>query len=195
MLSVAMGMPERLTNINWVDYLFLVVLVYSVLSGAWIGFLAECLSLAGVAAGTIIAGITYSGAGNWLAHAGVPPDARDWAGFVAVFVLVSLVFRLVSIKARTVASVLVAGRANQLAGAVIGLIAGAMICLFSFVTVAYFDVGKVIDPLHSSQIAQNSKGLVREFITLLPEKMHKVPWPCDTESETVFYGTCYITAS
>ena len=103
MLSVVMGMPERLTNINWVDYLFLVVLVYSVLSGAWIGFFAECLSVAGVAAGTILAGITYNGAGSLLAHVGVPPDARDWAGFVAVFVLISLVFRLVSIKARKVA--------------------------------------------------------------------------------------------
>ncbi len=195
MLSIVVSLPDGLTHLNWVDYLFLVVLVYSVLSGAWIGFFAECVSLAGVAAGTVVAGLTYHDAGKLLANVGVPEDARDWAGFVAVFVVVSLVFRLCSVKAHRLSAVMVPGRSNQLAGGLVGVIAGAMICLFALVTVAYFQVGKVVDPLYDSQIAQHSKGLVQEFVTLLPAKMHKVPWPCETNSQTIFYGTCYIETS
>ena len=195
MVSVVLNVPDGFTHLNWVDYLFLVVLVYSVLSGAWIGFFAECLSLAGVAGGTFAAGLTYHDAGKLLAHVNVPEDARDWAGFVAVFVAISLVCRLFSIKAHKLSSVLVAGQANQLAGGLMGVIVGSIICLFALVTVSYFQVGKVVDPLYNSQIAQNSKGLVQEYVTLLPVKMHKVPWPCPTASDKTYYGTCYIVGS
>ena len=195
MVSVVLNMPDGLKHLNWVDYLFLVVLVYSVLSGAWVGFFAECLSLAGVAAGTFVAGLTYHGAGKLLGNLNVPADARDWAGFVAVFVLISFVFRVCSVKARNVSSALVAGKPNQLAGALMGFLVGCIICLFALVTVAYFQVGKVTDPLHESQIAQNSTGLIKEYGTMLPEKMHKLQWPCATSSAKTYYGTCYIIGS
>jgi uncharacterized membrane protein required for colicin V production len=175
MVAVAVSVPYGLAHLNWVDFVFLVVLVYSVLSGAWIGFFAECVSLAGVAAGTFVAGLTYSNVGSMLNHAGVPAKAQDWAGFVAVFVVVSFIFRFFSVKSRRLSKVLVVGISNELAGAMLGLIVGAIICLFAIVTVAYFNVGSFVDPLHQSQIALHTKNLVEEYVTMLPMKMHMVP--------------------
>jgi uncharacterized membrane protein required for colicin V production len=175
MLSIAISVPDGFKHLNWVDYVFLVVLVYSVVSGAWVGFFAECVSVAGVAVGTLAAGVTYHATGSALAHVGVPGDARDWAGFVTVFVVISLVFRVCSIKARTLSRVFVRGLPNQVAGGLLGLIVGAMICLFMVVTVAYFQVGKLGDPVLHSQIAINCKSLVKEYVPLLPQKMHAIP--------------------
>jgi len=42
------NLTDWVTHLNWVDFVFLVVLVYSMLTGAWLGFLAECLSVAGL---------------------------------------------------------------------------------------------------------------------------------------------------
>jgi uncharacterized membrane protein required for colicin V production len=175
MVVLALSVPDGIQHMNWVDYVFLVVLVYSVVSGAWVGFFAECLSVAGVAGGTFIAGISYNGAGQLLGHAGVPSDARDWAGFAAVFLAISLAFRLSSIKARALSKVWVQGISNELAGGLLGLLVGAMICLFATVTVGYFHVGKVSDPVHNSQIVANCKNLIQEYVTMLPQKMHDIP--------------------
>jgi len=56
----------------------------------------------------------------------------------------------------------------------LGIIVGSMICLFAFVTVTYFHVGKVYDPTVKSQIVMNSKNIEQEFVTLLPLKMHTI---------------------
>ncbi len=177
--------PDGLKHLNWIDYTFLVVLIYSALSGAWIGFMAECVSLAGVAAGTFVAGLTYHDVGKWLGNLSVPENARDWAGFVAVFVVISLVFRLASVKARRLSKVMVQGIANEIAGGLLGLIVGAFICLFAFVSVTYFHdthdkknaqfLNKLYNPMVNSQIVINSKNIEQEFVTLLPTKMHTIP--------------------
>jgi uncharacterized membrane protein required for colicin V production len=176
--------PDGLKHLNWVDYTFLVVLIYSALSGAWIGFMAECVSLAGVAAGTFVAGLTYHDVGKWLSNISVPENSRDWVGFIAVFVVISLVFRLASVKARKLSKVMVQGIANELAGGLLGLIVGAFICLFAFVAVGFFHdpkdkgnaqfIDKLYSPLVNSQIVINSKNLEQEFVTLLPTKMHTI---------------------
>jgi membrane protein required for colicin V production len=174
MLAASYAMPDGLTHLNWVDYAFLVILIYSAVSGAWIGFMAECVSFAGVVAGTVVAGLIYHETGKLLGNAGVPKDARDWAGFVAVFVIISLVFRLASIKGRRLSKVMVRGVTSGLAGGLLGLLVGGVLCLFILVAVVYFHIGKVYDPVQHSQIATNSKNLVQEFVTLLPDKMHHI---------------------
>jgi membrane protein required for colicin V production len=174
MLAASYAMPDGLTHLNWVDYAILVILIYSALSGAWIGFMAECVSIAGVVLGTLAAGLTYHDAGKLLGNLSVPSDARDWAGFVTVFVIISLAFRLASIKGRRLSRIMVQGFANELAGGLLGLLVGGILCLFVLVAVVYFHIGRVYDPVHHSQIAINSKNLVQEFVTLLPDKMHHI---------------------
>jgi uncharacterized membrane protein required for colicin V production len=182
---------DWLTHLNWVDYLFMVIIVYSVITGVWIGVMAECVSLAGVAAGVFVAGLTYNGAGSLLGHLGVPSDARDWAGFVAVFVLISLIFRIAAIFARKLSNVMIRGWSNRVAGGLLGLLVGAMLCLFILTTAAYFHVGKslpiahcynkdpaqclVSESMSQSKIATASTDWLREFVTLLPVKMHTIP--------------------
>jgi uncharacterized membrane protein required for colicin V production len=195
--STMHDLVDWLTHLNWVDYGFMVIIVYSVITGVWIGVMAECISLAGVAAGVFVAGLTYDGAGSLLGHLGVPGDARDWAGFVAVFVIISLIFRVAAIFARKLSNVMVRGWSNRVAGGLLGLFVGAMLCLFILTTAAYFHVGKSIplahcytplfatkevaaqclvsEPMAHSKIATASTSWLSEFVTLLPVKMHTIP--------------------
>ena len=166
---------DWVTHMNWVDFVFLVVIVYSVVTGAWLGFMAECLSLAGVAAGTLIAGLTYSSVGSLLGRLGVPSYARDWVGFVTVFVVVSLAFRIAAISTRRLSRIMIRGWSNTVAGGLIKLLVGSILCLYVIVTIAYFQVGHLVDPLHSSKIAASSTSWLKEYVGLLPAKMHTIP--------------------
>lgn len=166
---------DWVTHMNWVDFVFLVVVVYSVVTGAWLGFMAECVSLAGVATGTLVAGLTYDRVGTLLGHVKVPADARDWVGFVLVFVILSALFRGGAFAARNLSRLMIRGWSNSVAGALIGLLVGAIICLFAVVTVAYFQVGHLVDPLLHSKIAAASTSWLKEYEGLLPLKMHVIP--------------------
>lgn len=180
---------DWITHMNWVDFVFLVVIVYSVVTGAWIGFMAECVSLAGVALGVLVAGITYNGAGTLLGHLGIAKEARDWVGFAAVFVLISLAFRLGAIFARKISQVMIRGWSNKVAGGLMGLLVGSVLCLTALVTVAYFGVGSpvnaaghltkvggpLVDPVDHSKIALQSSAWLQEYVGLLPAEMHHIP--------------------
>jgi len=166
---------DWLSHMNWIDFLFLVVVVYSVVTGAWLGFMAECVSLAGVALGVLIGGVTYSGVGSLLGHLNVPKDARDWAGFVTVFLVISLAFRVGALLARKLSRVMIRGWSNSVAGGLLGLLVGSMLCLTALVTVAYFKVGSFMDPLTHSKLAAQSGDWLKEYVGLLPAAMHHIP--------------------
>ncbi len=162
-------------HLNWVDYMLLVIVVYSVVTGAWIGFMAECISLAGILAGVVGAGQVYNGVGTLLGHAGVPKDARDWAGFVGTFALIFMVSRVLSVLARKLSQIMVRGPVNILAGGVLGVLSGALICLFIITAVTYFQIGKIYDPMMHAQLTMKTTNWLSEFVTLLPDKMHHIP--------------------
>jgi membrane protein required for colicin V production len=173
--STVHDLVDWITHMNWVDFLILVVMVYSVLTGAWLGFMSECVSLAGVALGVLVAGITYNGAGSLLGHIGVPKDARDWVGFVTVFVLISLVFRVGALFGRKLSRTMAKGWSNNVVGGLFGILVGGIICLFAIVTVAYFEVGPFVDPVHNSKIATQSSNWLGTFVGLLPKEMRHSP--------------------
>jgi uncharacterized membrane protein required for colicin V production len=162
-------------HLNWVDYLFLVIAVYSVLTGAWVGFMAECITIGGILIGTIVAGQVYQGFGHFLGHAHVPKDAQDWAGFVAAFTIIFVIMSVGAILARKLSRIMVRDTVNKLAGAVIGLLSGAMLCLFIVVAVAYFHIGKMYTPLIQAQLPMKTTGWLTEFVTLLPNKFQHIP--------------------
>jgi uncharacterized membrane protein required for colicin V production len=169
------NLVDWVTHMNWVDFLFLVIIVYSVVTGAWLGFMAECVSLAGVAVGTLVAGLTYSSVATFLGHLRVPVYARDWVAFVLVFVVVSAIFRVGAFAARNLSRLMIRGWSNSVAGALIGLLVGAVLCLYAVVTVSYFQVGHLLDPLLHSKIAASSTSWLKEYEGLLPTKMHVIP--------------------
>jgi uncharacterized membrane protein required for colicin V production len=160
---------------NWADFVFLVVIVYSTVTGAWLGFLAEALSVAGVLAGTVVAGVAYTSVASSLGRLGIPPGSRPWIGFVACFVVVSLIFRLVALRARRISHLMAMGWTNAVTGALLGVLAGGGICLFAIVTVLFFHVGTLSTAIHQSQIATSSGAWLTEFTILLPAQMQQVP--------------------
>ena len=158
-------------HLNWVDYLFLVIAVYSVITGAWVGFMAECITIGGIIVGVIVAGQVYHDFGKLLGHLNVPKDARDWAGFVGACAIIFLLFRSLSVFARKISRLMVRDTVNSLAGAVLGALSGAMICLFIVTAVSYFHIGRIYTPMTQAQLPYKTTSWLTEFETLLPAKM------------------------
>jgi membrane protein required for colicin V production len=163
------------SQLNWVDFVFIAILAYSVITGYWIGFLAEVVSLAGVLAGVATAGAAYIVAGTLLGLLGVPKGVHDCLGFILVFLVVSLVFRIASIRVLRASRRTIQGLSNRAAGALIGLLVGGMLCMLVLVTVIYFRMDGLVDPVQHAQLAQDSTRWLGEFVRLLPANMHQLP--------------------
>ena len=166
---------DWLTHMNWVDFVFLLIVVYSVVTGYWLGFLGEAVTLAGVAAGTLVAGLIYPSVGDLAGTLGVAKESRNWVGFVAVYLALAISFRICSLLARNISKVMVRGWSNGAAGALVGVLVGMMNVLFIIVTVAYFHLGHVDDPVHHSKIALASTDWLKEYVGLLPKEMQVIP--------------------
>jgi membrane protein required for colicin V production len=163
------------SQLNWVDFVFIAILAYSVITGYWIGFLAEVVSLVGVIAGVVAAGALYTDAGNLLGLLGVPRGVHDCLGFILVFLVVSLIFRVASIRVLRASRRAIQGLSNRAAGALIGLLIGGMLCMLALVTVSYFRMDGLMQPMHHARLAQDSTRWLGEFVRLLPNKMHQLP--------------------
>lgn len=163
------------SQLNWVDFLFIAILAYSVITGYWIGFLAEAVSLIGVIAGVAAAGAAYPGAGALLALLGVPKGVHDCLGFILVFLVISLIFRVASVRVLRTSRRAIQGLSNRAAGALIGLLTGGMLCMLVLVTVIYFRMDNLLQPMEHARLARDSTRWLAEFVRLLPAKMHHLP--------------------
>ncbi|HVA91714.1 MAG TPA: CvpA family protein [Chloroflexota bacterium] len=171
-----------LHHLNWVDYVFLVIAIYSIITGAWVGFMAECVTIGGILVGTVVAGQVFHNFGVLLGHVGLPKDARDWGGFVAAFTIIFVLFLAFSVFARNLSRLMVRDTVNKLAGAMLGALSGALICLFIVCASSYFHIGKIYTPMTQAQLPHKTTSWLGEFVTLLPNKMQHIQ-DCFPESD------------
>jgi uncharacterized membrane protein required for colicin V production len=163
------------SQLNWVDFVFIAIIAYSVITGYWVGFLAEVVSLTGVIAGVTTAGVAFTVVGSVLGLLGVPEGTQDCLGFIMVFLAVSLVFRVASVRVLRTSRRVIQGLANRAAGALVGLLIGSMLCMLMLVVVIYFKVGNLVDPIEHARLAQGSTQWLREFVRMLPANMQHIP--------------------
>ncbi|HEY8284226.1 MAG TPA: CvpA family protein [Chloroflexota bacterium] len=182
MLAVGSIDSSWLHQLNWVDYLFLVIVVYNTLTGAWVGFMAQCVTIGGIIVGTVAASQVFHNFGLLLGHVGLPKDARDWGGYVAAFTIIFVLFLAFSVLARKISRLMVRDTVNKLAGAVLGVLSGTLICLFMVTAVSYFHIGKIYTPMIQAQLPHKTSSWLAEFVTLLPNKMQHIQ-DCFPESD------------
>jgi membrane protein required for colicin V production len=111
---------------NWVDWVFLVVLLASVLAGIHKGLIRTVFSLAGVVVGFVAASREGGGVAlvcqNWMSR-----EAAQVCGFVIVFVGVVVVFALAAWLLRKILQGLSLSWLDRLLGAGIGFVRAALI--------------------------------------------------------------------
>jgi uncharacterized membrane protein required for colicin V production len=140
------------------------------------------VTIGGIIVGTVAASQVFHNFGLLLGHVGLPKDARDWGGYVAAFTIIFVLFLAFSVLARKISRLMVRDTVNKLAGAVLGVLSGTLICLFMVTAVSYFHIGKIYTPMIQAQLPHKTSSWLAEFVTLLPNKMQHIQ-DCFPESD------------
>jgi len=133
------------------DWIFLAVLLASLVIGAWRGLVYEVLSLLTWAAAFVAAQWFAPQAAEWLPMSGASESIRYAAGFVLVFVVCIFVGGTVAFITRKLVTAVGLRPADRALGALFGLMRGALLLMVMTVVVG-------MTPLKTAAAWQESMG-------------------------------------
>ena len=118
------------------DWIFLAVLGFSLLIGAWRGLVFEMLSLAAWVAAFIAAQWLATDVARWLPLMGAAEPMRYAAGFLITFVVAAFLGGLVAVVVKKMVTVAGLAPVDRALGAVFGLVRGMVLLLAAAVVIA-----------------------------------------------------------
>ena len=154
------------------DWIFLAVLLASMVVGAWRGLVYEVLSLVSWAIAFFAAQWFAADAAQWLPMSGAAEPLRYAAGFVVVFVLCIFAGGLVAFLVQKLVAAVGLRPADRMLGAGFGLLRGVVLLLAASVVAG-------MTPLHTSAAWQEATGprmthtLLDMLKPVLPEEFSK----------------------
>jgi membrane protein required for colicin V production len=154
------------------DWIFLAVLLASMVVGAWRGLVFEVLSVLSWAAAFFAAQWFAADAAQWLPMAGAGESVRYAAGFIVVFVLGIFAGGLVAFLVKKLVTAVGLRPADRMLGAGFGLLRGVLLLLAATVVAG-------MTPLHGSAAWQEATGprmsqtLLGMLKPVLPEEFAK----------------------
>ena len=157
-------------NIATVDLLLLLVLLISVVIGAWRGLLYEVLSVIGWVAAFVLAQWWAVAVGEWLPLGEAAEPLRYAAGFALVFVAVAFAAGLLAWLVKKLVESVGLRPVDRTLGALFGLFRGAVVLLAVALVV-------VMTPLREAQAWRESVGAqtlgstLHSLRPLLPEPL------------------------
>lgn len=133
------------------DWIFLAVLLTSLVVGAWRGLVYEVLSVCTWIAAFVVAQWFAPDAAQWLPMAGSAEAMRYAAGFVLVFIAAVFAGSLIAFLIKKLVAAVGLRPADRLLGAAFGLVRGTVLLLAVTVVVG-------MTPLHTAQWWQEAAG-------------------------------------
>lgn len=133
------------------DWIFLAVLLISLVVGAWRGLVYEVLSVCTWIAAFVVAQWFAPDAAQWLPMAGSAEAMRYAAGFVLVFIAAVFAGSLMAFLIKKLVAAVGLRPADRLLGAAFGLVRGMVLLLAVTVVVG-------MTPLHTAQWWQEAAG-------------------------------------
>ena len=163
---------------NWLDIIFLVLLLFFIFRGFRAGLVGAIGALLGVIVG-IWAGSHYMLAlADWLMNFFniTNQSLANILAFILIFIGVNIVFSLIVWLINTVFHVIpLINLANKLMGAMIGLVGGILFIAILVYLLSLFAFSQnIADVLQSSQIASVAIKLVIVLKPLIPEAIKSV---------------------
>lgn len=129
---------------HWLDIVVVVIIVGSAIEGAWRGFVFEICSLAGLIVGFFLA-IKYFGA--VAVYLGFIPMAQwllNLISFILILSVISILFTMLGKALKAALSKIFLGWLDHAAGAIFGLLRGAITVLLIAMVLQLTPLGKVI---------------------------------------------------
>jgi membrane protein required for colicin V production len=133
------------------DWIFLMVLLASMVVGAWRGLVYEVLSVLSWMAAFVLAQWLAPTAAQWLPMGGAAETLRYAAGFVLVFIAAIFLGSLIAFLIKKLVAAVGLRPADRLLGAAFGLLRGAVMLLAATVVVG-------MTPLHTAPWWQEAAG-------------------------------------
>lgn len=112
---------------NWVDYAFIGIVVFSMLLGVWRGLVREAVSLAALIAAFLAAGLYGPVVGHWLEPSIDSPLARGATAHIVVFVAVLVLGALITWGVSKLVDAAGLSGFDRLFGAGFGMLRGLLI--------------------------------------------------------------------
>ena len=141
------------------DWVFLAVLLISLVVGAWRGLIYELLSVLSWIAAFILAQWLGPEVGQWLPMSGAEEAIRSVAGFVVVFILMVFVGGFIAWLVKKLVQAVGLRAADRALGAMFGLVRGVILLLAATVVVG-------MTPMQTSGWWQESWGAAGSTATL-----------------------------
>jgi membrane protein required for colicin V production len=154
------------------DWIFIAVLLFSLLLGAWRGLVYEVLSLLGWLVAFVLAQWFAPDAAKWLPMSGATEAIRYAAGFVLVFIATVFACSLLAFLVKKLMAAAGLAPADRVLGALFGLLRGVVILLAVTVVVG-------MTPLHTADWWQEATGpkvatvVVQGIKPVLPQEFGK----------------------
>ena len=153
-----------------VDWIFLAVVLGSLLLGAWRGLVYELLSLVGWLVAFVAARYWAENMALWLPLGDIDGSVRYAAGFVVVFVAAAFAWGVISWLAKRLIDSVGLRPVDRTLGAVFGLLRGGLLVLVVTLVVGYTPLQQA-DGWQQSLIAPVLGGLLLDWMPALPQEL------------------------
>ena len=132
-------LPQKIMGAwNWLDWIFAVIIVLSVVAATMRGFVRELISLASLVIALVVAAVAYPRAALWFEDLTKSHEIALGLGFLVLFVGILLLGGLVSLLARKLIKTAGIEWFDRFLGAVFGLLRGVVVnCILLLVLLAF----------------------------------------------------------
>jgi len=158
---------------NWLDIVIIVGLAFFTFAGLRAGLIRERFALAGLLVGVVVAGQYYSTVAFYLDFVGNKQIAQVLA-FLAIFFVITALAHLLSSLIQRIASILLLGWVDHLAGAVFGFTKAGLIFEFIVIAFARFPMLGMGGAVSGSFIARVLLDSLPFLLSLLPPEFASV---------------------
>ncbi len=153
---------------NWVDFIFIIILVGAAVAGIVKGFVRQVIGLAAVILGFILAALYYEGMAEVFAKFIRDRLVSNFLGFLAIFFAVLAAGALLGfIVSKAMKGPL--ALANRALGGLFGLVKAVLICGVIALALAAFHVAPTA--LGESRLAPFCVGVTKAAVNLVPQDL------------------------
>lgn len=162
------------------DFILLIILFFFTFSGFWFGLIHTLGALVGTIAGVLVAGYYFEQLANvvnpiFMGNENLAKIAAFLLIFIVVNRLVGLVFWLINKVFKLIAIIPFLKTINRLAGALLGLLEGALVLGVILVMIGKFPFADFIIPaIQSSDVAKWLIQIGKILVPLLPELVRQI---------------------
>ncbi|MDD5680497.1 MAG: CvpA family protein [Candidatus Omnitrophica bacterium] len=141
---------DWVSKINWVDVLFLIIVLRSIYVGSRNGFFTELFNVLGVCLAIVLSIHFYSpGANLLLKYFKIPLNISNLTAFIVIMLFVYLLVQLIEAVIKKLIKIEVLPNLNKtidkIGGPIVGLCGGIAVSLFVFLAFLLIPIGYVVN--------------------------------------------------